>query len=244
LLRGLNAVQDELTAARDELAEKHENLTSAHRQLRLMHDLTVLLQAAPDLLSVQQRVLGAVTTGLGFRKAIVGLVDPANEVMGGWQLYPANSSFPSIESLPVRRENGEAFRALLDRKAYTSGVQGELLINQPGLNSWLKTSVWMILPLALREHAVGVLLVEIDPAAELSKQREEALVMVANQAALALGTTILCIDRARRLAVSRSGTASRVIFTIPSRNHCSALSSAPTHALAYFPDRQMKSGMN
>ena len=33
------------------------------------------------------------------------------------------------------------------------------------------------------------------------KERENTLLTVANQAALALGTTILCIDRARRLAV-------------------------------------------
>jgi signal transduction histidine kinase len=35
----------------------------------------------------------------------------------------------------------------------------------------------------------------------LTKERESTLMTVANQAALALGTTILCIDRARRLAV-------------------------------------------
>ncbi|MBI2332359.1 MAG: hypothetical protein HYU84_09425 [Chloroflexi bacterium] len=43
-----------------------ENLSAAHRQLEIIHDLTVLLQAAPDLISVQERVLGAVTTELGF----------------------------------------------------------------------------------------------------------------------------------------------------------------------------------
>jgi hypothetical protein len=76
LLKVINQAREELSGARDQLAEKHENLTTAHRQLRVIHDLTVLLQAAPDLISVQQRVLGAVTTGLGYRRAIVGLVDP------------------------------------------------------------------------------------------------------------------------------------------------------------------------
>jgi signal transduction histidine kinase len=50
----------------------------------------------------------------------------------------------------------------------------------------------------LREHPVGVLLVD---ETGLTKERESTLMTVANQAALALGTTILCIDRARRLAV-------------------------------------------
>jgi signal transduction histidine kinase len=56
-----------------------------------------------------------------------------------------------------------------------------------------------VIPLYLREHPVGLLLV--DESHGLSKERESTLMTVANQAALALGTTLLCIDRARRLAV-------------------------------------------
>ena len=201
LLSAIDHARDELSAARDELAEKHENLAVAHRQLKVIHDLTVLLQAAPDLISVQQRVLGAVTTGLGFRRAVVGVVDPAREEMGGWMLSPVNSSFPSIDPLPLKSENGEIFKALLDRKSFTTNADSEILINQTALNSWLKTCQWYVYPLSLREHAVGILLVELDKGTELTRQREEVITMVANQAALALGTTILCIDRARRLAV-------------------------------------------
>lgn len=202
LLKEIERARDELSTARDELAEKHEKLAIAHRQLRVIHDLTVLLQAAPDLLSVQQRVLGAVTTGLGFRRAVVGVVDPAREEMGGWMLYPVNSSFPSIDPLPLEPESGKIFKALLERSAFTTTRNdGEILINHPALNSWLKTCQWYVYPLSLREHAVGVLMVELDKGWELTRQREEVITMVANQAALALGTTILCIDRARRLAV-------------------------------------------
>lgn len=201
LLKEINRARDELAHARDELAQKHETLTAAHRQLRVIHDLTVLLQAAPDLVSVQQRVLGAVTTGLGFRRAVVGVVDPAREEMGGWMLYPLNSSFPSIPPLPLTQSSGEIFKALLERKPYITGNDGEMLVNHPALNAWLKTCQWYVYPLSMREHAVGVLLVELDKNTELPPQRKDALLMVANQAALALGTTILCIDRARRLAV-------------------------------------------
>lgn len=201
LLKEINRARDELAHARDELAQKHETLTAAHRQLRVIHDLTVLLQAAPDLVSVQQRVLGAVTTGLGFRRAVVGVVDPAREEMGGWMLYPLNSSFPSIPPLPITQSSGEIFKALLERKPYITGNDGEMLVNHPALNAWLKTCQWYVYPLSMREHAVGVLLVELDKNTELPPQRKDALLMVANQAALALGTTILCIDRARRLAV-------------------------------------------
>jgi signal transduction histidine kinase len=44
-------------------------------------------------------------------------------------------------------------------------------------------------------------MVSLEPENGLSSERESTLMTVANQAALALGTTILCIDRARRLAV-------------------------------------------
>lgn len=201
LLKTINQARDELSAARDELTRQNETLGAAHRQLKVIHDLTVLLQAAPDLISVQQRVLGAVTTGLGFRRAVVALVDPAREEMGAWSLYPINSSFPAIEALSLTAENGEIFKSLLERKPYRTGAEGEVLVNQPDLNSWLKTCRWLVYPLSLREHAVGILMVELDKHEELTRQREDVIVLVANQAALALGTTILCIDRARRLAV-------------------------------------------
>jgi signal transduction histidine kinase len=201
LLKAIHQTSDQLSLARDQLAEQNEKLSAAHRQLKVIHELTVLLQAAPDLLSVQQRVLGAVTAGLGFRKAVVGLVDPAREEMGDWLLYPVNSSFPKAAPLPLNSENGEIFKSLIERTRYRTGALDEVLVASPALNSWLRTSEWMVLPLFLREHPVGVLLVEMDKAAELTRPREQALTNVANQAALALGTTLLCIDRARRLAV-------------------------------------------
>ena len=196
LLKDINRAREELSSARDELAQKHENLALAHRQLEIIHDLTVLLQAAPDLISVQERVLGALTTDLGFSRAVVAMVDPALEEIGGWLVYPPQESFPQTKSLPLKSENGEIIRALLNRNIFTSGDQ--ILIQDSQLNDWLAQNKWFVLPLYLREHPVGVLLVE---ESGLNSERENTLMTVANQAALALGTTILCIDRARRLAV-------------------------------------------
>ena len=155
-----------------------------------------MLQSAPDLLSVQERVLGAVTTDLGFSKAVVALVDPAREELGGWLVYPAQESFPRIKALALRSENGEVFKALLNRSTFSTN--GETLVQNSELNNWLNQNKWFVLPLYLREHPVGILLVE---ESGLTNERESTLMTVANQAALALGTTILCIDRARSLAV-------------------------------------------
>ncbi|HLA87956.1 MAG TPA: sensor histidine kinase [Anaerolineales bacterium] len=196
LLRDINRAREELTSARDELAQKHENLETAHRQLEIIHDLTVLLQSAPDLISVQERVLGAVTTDLGFSKAVVALVDPAREELGGWLVYPAEKSFPHAPALSLKSQNGEVFKALLKRNTFITN--GETLVQNSDLNNWLNQNKWFVLPLYLREHPVGILLVN---ESELTIERENTLMTVANQAALALGTTILCIDRARSLAV-------------------------------------------
>jgi signal transduction histidine kinase len=176
--------------------KSNEDLANVHRQLEIIHDLTVLLQAAPDLISVQERVLGAVTTELGFSKAIVALVDPAREELGGWLVYPHEESFPQTKPLPLKSENGQVIKALLNRENFVS--DGQSLIQDAQLNNWLSQNKWFVTPLYLREHPVGILLVE---ESGLTKERESTLMTVANQAALALGTTILCIDRARRLAV-------------------------------------------
>ncbi len=197
LLKDINRAQEELATTRDELTQKHENLAIAHRQLEIIHDLTMLLQSAPDLLSVQERVLGAVTTELGFSKAVVSLVDPAYEELGGWLVYPAEVTFPAAKAIPLKSENGALIKALLNRTIFTS--KGEVLICDEELNGWLNEQRWLVMPLYLREHPVGLLLVnETDG---FTKEQENTLMPVANQAALALGTTILCIDRARRLAV-------------------------------------------
>ena len=176
--------------------QANTQITTTHRQLEIIHDLTVLLQAAPDLISVQERVLGAVTTELGFSKAVVGMVDPAREEIGGWMVYPAEESFPKTKPLPLRSENGEIVKSILTRKSTTSN--GKPLIQDSELSNWLGQTQWFVVPLYLREHPVGVLLVD---KSDFTPERESTLMTVANQAALALGTTILCIDRARRLAV-------------------------------------------
>lgn len=197
LLKDITRAQEELASTRDELAQKHENLATAHRQLEIIHELTMLLQSAPDLLSVQERVLGAVTSDLGFSKAVVALVDPMHEELGSWMVFPADSTFPSVKTIPLRLEHGLLTQALQTRDKFTSN--GEELVGDEILNGWLNRSKWLVLPLFLREHPVGLLLASTSDG--LTRERENTLLTVANQAALALGTTILCIDRARRLAV-------------------------------------------
>ncbi|MCL4395168.1 MAG: GAF domain-containing sensor histidine kinase, partial [Chloroflexi bacterium] len=58
------------------------------------------------------------------------------------------------------------------------------------------------LPLYMRDHPIGVLIVDNpDSRAPISPESIRSLEAVANQAAIALGSTKLCIERAQKLAV-------------------------------------------
>jgi signal transduction histidine kinase len=67
------------------------------------------------------------------------------------------------------------------------------------LNDHLKDGVFHIFPMLLRGHQVGVLLVDSNGDSNIA--RLQSLQSIASQAAVAVGTTMLCIDRAQRLAV-------------------------------------------
>jgi signal transduction histidine kinase len=204
LLKRLREAHDALMEARDDLAQQNTHLTDAHRQLKIIHDLTVSLQAASDVQSVQQRVLLAVTGELEFSQAIVGLVSPITQKLEGWQCYPPNGGPPpSVAPLPLEPESGLLVQWLMDRKAVWWSDE-HVLTSDATLNAWLSKGPWLMLPMALREHPVGVLLVSADADPDgLPEDRLAMLKSVVSQAAVALGTTMLCIDRARRLAVEQ-----------------------------------------
>lgn len=209
LLKRLHSTSQSLNETHDELTQQNEELEKANRQLRILHDLTMLLQAAPDIATVQDRVLKAVIDELGFPYAVVGLVDPVTQVLGDWQAYPAGRSLtPPGARLPLEAGSGLLVTHLIEpRKGKFSPEQ--VITSDTSLNEWLGKRSWLSLPLHLREHAVGVLLVATDQSStdastpELTPDREVMLDVVTSQAAVALGTTMVCIDRTRRLAVEQ-----------------------------------------
>ncbi len=200
LLQKIKQAHDELVLARDELATKHKNLIATYRKLRIIHELITVLQASLDIGSMQKCLLDMITERLGFPSVLMALVDPIHEELENWMFSSNQSSFPAVESLPLHEENGELCRAILHNRPFITTSE-ELVISHPQLNTWLRSRRWYVYPLWLREHAVGVLLVELDMDEKFGGERQEILELVANQAVIALGTIILCIDRARRLAV-------------------------------------------
>jgi signal transduction histidine kinase len=187
--------------------ERRDELDRAHRELEIIHDLTISLQNAPDVREVQQRVLDAVTDALGFRRAIVGLMDQTRLILTDWRDQArAGPGQPIARQLAaeVRQPIGPGGSVLADALFQTEMrtlSPGERLTSDPAFEATLGLQGRVLVaPMTLREHPVGVLLVETDGVTATAANLA-SLQAIASQAAVALGTTMLCIDRAQRLAV-------------------------------------------
>jgi signal transduction histidine kinase len=184
-----------LRLARDELAE-------AHRDLQVIHDLTISLQSAADVTEVEERVLEAVTRELAYPKAFVALVDQGESTITAWMGRARDGMLDGVLShstqLPTGVGAGEVGEALSsgNKRLMSEGS----LTSDEQIDVRLGLAAAHIFPLMLREHSVGVLLVDASEGRD-ETTRLQSLEAIANQAAVSLGTTMLCIDRAQRLAV-------------------------------------------
>lgn len=181
----------------------HAELNRTYRDLEVIHGLTLSLQHASDVNEVQERVLTAVTSDLGFPRATIALVDQNERVITSWLSKVRDGHLTSTESpphparLPLTPDEGLIAQCLLDRQARLS--VGQLRTSDDQLNAHLASGPYHVFPMLLREHPVGVLLV--DASERDNPARLRSLQAIASQAAVAVGTTMLCIDRAQRLAV-------------------------------------------
>ena len=184
-----------LRLARDELAE-------AHRDLQVIHDLTISLQSAADVTEVEERVLEAVTRELAYPKAFVALVDQGDSTITAWMGRARDGMLdgvlPHSMQLPIKDGTGAVEGSLTTghRQLMSDGP----LTSDETINERLGMGATHVFPLMLREHSVGVLLVDASEGRD-DLTRLQSLEAIANQAAVSLGTTMLCIDRAQRLAV-------------------------------------------
>lgn len=187
----------------DQLKASHADLRRAHRDLEVIHSLTLSLQRSVDVNEVQERVLTAVVDELGFSHAAIALVDQDDQMLADWLGKSGNGQSLFVEKMPypgripLTPEAGILSTILIEGQPRLSVHD----IKLPNLqtNGDLSDLDFHVFPMLLREHAVGVLLVASSTAQDaihLSSLRS-----IASQAAVAVGTTMLCIDRARKLAV-------------------------------------------
>lgn len=185
------------------LQGSHTHLDRALRDLEVIHQLTLAMQSAADVHEVEETILHAVTHELGFSGAIMALVDQNERVITSW-LGKARDGrvlfaggLPHPARVPLTSEGGDIAQSLLEGQPRLSAREVHTADEQ--VNTYLGRRSYHLFPMLLREHPVGVLLVEAadhdDPA------RLQSLQAIASQAAVAVGTTMMCIDRAQRLAV-------------------------------------------
>ncbi|HLB49610.1 MAG TPA: GAF domain-containing sensor histidine kinase [Anaerolineales bacterium] len=200
LIGGVFGYQPTLMAR---LSGARDDLERAHRDLEIIHQLTLSLQSAADVNEVEERVLEAITGDLGFRRAVVAFVDQNERVITAWlgkardgqALFAGGLPHPA--RVPLAPEGGEIARSLLDGQVRLSAE--DVRTSNDKVDMHLGAGRYHIFPMLLREHPVGVLLV--DASEEDDPARFHSLQAIASQSAVALGTTLLCIDRAQRLAV-------------------------------------------
>ncbi|MCC7360638.1 MAG: sensor histidine kinase [Anaerolineales bacterium] len=178
-------------------------LNRAHRDLEVIHQLTLALQSAADVVEVEECVLEAVTNDLGFPRAVIALVDQQENVLTAWlgKARDGRAMFagglPHPIRLPLTPDAGAIAQSLLAGQSQLA-ANGRLTSNEQ-VNTYLGPEAYHIFPLQLRQHPVGVLLVDASSGDDPSSLH--SLHAVGNQAAVAVGTTMLCVDRAQRLAV-------------------------------------------
>lgn len=208
LLTRIQNASAELANAHSELVHKNVSLERTNRELESIHSLGIAMQSSStDVFDVQERILTTITGELEFERAMLALVDPDSKMLLGWlthrrsRWYEApDGLFPTCE-IPIQPGKGLLVQALMEGKSCYVADAAPPTVDEM-INERLGLAPYAILPLAMRDHLVGVLVVDNpDTYSPISPESLRSLSSVANQAALALGSTKLCIERAQRLAV-------------------------------------------
>ncbi len=196
------------------LAQSNAALERTNRELTSVHNLALQMQSsAVDVADIQEVILTTITNAMGFERAMLALVDPERDVLIGWLIHQkadarlradaahVATGIAHTAEIPLRPASGVVAQTVLNREpAYV--LDGLPPTNDPMLNRQLKLKRYAILPLYMREHPVGVLLVDNPHSGTpITAESMDSLKLVADQAAIALGSTKLCIERAQRLAV-------------------------------------------
>ena len=190
------------------LAQSNATLERTNRELESIHNLALTMQSsATDVADVQEIILTTITNAMGFERAMLGTVDQDRNTLIGWLIHRQREGSQSPTGLfhtteiPLRPECGVIAQTMLRQTpAYVADTLPPTI--DLALNQRLSLSQYAILPLFMRDHPVGVLIVDNpDSHTPISPESMRSLEAVANQAAIALGSTKLCIERAQKLAV-------------------------------------------
>ncbi|MDE3091877.1 MAG: GAF domain-containing protein, partial [Chloroflexota bacterium] len=190
------------------LAQNNLMLERTNRELQSLHNLALTMQSsAVDVADVQEIILTTITNEMGFERSMMGTIDPDHNVLIGWLTHRQREGAQSPSGLfhtteiPLVPAGGIVAQTVLNRRSALV-VDGLPPTNDLALNRRLDMKRYAILPMYMRDHPLGVLLVDNpDSGAPITAESMHSLELVADQAAIALGSTKLCIERAQRLAI-------------------------------------------
>ncbi len=200
-----------------QLQTTQDTLYRAHRELEVLHDLSTSLQQSANVDEVERQALAAVTIDLGFRRAVIGLIDQQNQIINGWQeqdLETEKTPIPlALNPLPLSEKGNPIVEAILrqeirrwgaprdthgpsreSKEPLTTGFAGQM-----GIHDGLAIPMlWGIRP-------VGVMLVDLEgheeDAADLT-----VLDAISRQTAVSLGMMMTRLRRAKESAIQEERT--------------------------------------
>jgi signal transduction histidine kinase len=184
--------------------QKHLNL--ANRNLAVLHDLSTSLQRSANVLEVQDQVLGAISQNLGFRRAILGLLNQEQDKIVLWRVQDKGTQLPEwLGPGSVLLSNGQDPIMEVLRKGEIMRLprfedqQGFTTLSRFGIADCL------VLPLIWGNHLIGAILVDLSGKENDSTQLN-ALGAIARQTAVSLGMMMTRDRRARDSATQEERT--------------------------------------
>ncbi len=201
LLAKLRRQAQELAVASRELAVSNAYLQDMNRQLHLIQELTLSLQSAVDPGEMQEVLLEGLVRDMGYRVAAVAIGHDENR-LGEWRRREAGSRESRREEsiLDLDRVTEAPVAQAIREQRPQRCPAGQPPTGVAALDAMLGLQgPYMVLPMHLRGHLIGVLLVELD-ATETTETEPATLALIAGHASVALGSLRLCIERAQRLA--------------------------------------------
>lgn len=161
LLDRLLSTVNNLINKNDNLIDANKVLARTNRQLFALHKMSKTLQSALSLNEILDIVLTTITTQIGFDGAMLGLYDEENRVISNWIASTGyrKGTIGELESLeiPISEEGGLVAKSIINKKTYVVNPNGS---SEKILPSHLENTHFVVLPLILKGHTVGVMLVD------------------------------------------------------------------------------------
>ncbi len=204
----VSVLLDDLRRTHHHLEKTNIELSRRNRDLNLIQELTLLLQSSVDPAELQELILRGLVHDLGYRRATIGLYEEEAHILTGWLTL---EKIPTIveprqlshaTTISLHGESGPIARAVASCQP-VEVFDGARPVQDVSMARRLVTGKhYLVLPLTLRGHLLGVIIVDQLPVSQpLSDPERESLERLAAHAGVALGSVRLCIHRAQQQAI-------------------------------------------